>query len=69
MYNQDIGILIIVLLVTIALFFALREVNCWYWKINKRIELMEEQNEILKKLLSGTKIPEEHLDSGGKTLN
>ena len=29
----------------------MREVNCWYWKINQRISLMEEQNELLKKFL------------------
>ena len=40
--------LIIVLVVIIVLFFLLREVNCWYWKINKGIELMEENNRLLK---------------------
>ena len=40
--------LIIILAVLIFLFFLLREVNCWYWKINIRIELLEENNRLLK---------------------
>lgn len=40
---------IIAILVGIGLFFLLREVNCWYWKINERIALLEA---ILKKLES-----------------
>ncbi len=46
------GYAIIVLIVLIALFLILREVNCWYWKINRRIELMEEQNKLLNQLLN-----------------
>ena len=37
--------------ITILLFLALRELVCWYYKINKRIELMEDQNSLLKKIL------------------
>ncbi|RLA91085.1 MAG: hypothetical protein DRG58_00165 [Deltaproteobacteria bacterium] len=33
---------IIIILVAIGIFFLLREVNCWYWKINERIILLEE---------------------------
>lgn len=29
------------LLFVIAIFLALREFFCWYWKINKRIEILE----------------------------
>lgn len=42
-----VGILIVFLL----LFLVFRELNCWYWKINKRIELSEEHNLLLKKIL------------------
>jgi len=31
--------------------FLLREVYCWYWKINRSIELQEETNRLLKKLV------------------
>ena len=40
----------------ICLFFMLREVMCWYWKINNRMSLQEQQLEELKnitKLLRG----------------
>lgn len=43
--------LIVTLIVTILLYLALREVNCWYWKINKNIELQEKTNELLQKLI------------------
>lgn len=43
--------LIILLVIAIALFFILRELNCWYWKINQRIKLMEEQNRLLNLLV------------------
>ena len=43
------------ILITIAIlavvFLILREVNCWYWKINERISLQREQNSILEKIL------------------
>jgi hypothetical protein len=39
-----IGVLIIVLLLG-------REINCWYWKINKRIDLFQEQNRLLTSIL------------------
>jgi hypothetical protein len=34
----------------IALLFLLREFWCWYWKINKKIALLEEQNVLLSTL-------------------
>jgi hypothetical protein len=52
------GIIIIVVIVFIVIFLILREVNCWYWKINERISLMNEQNDLLRKLISGSKSPE-----------
>jgi hypothetical protein len=46
-----VGYIVLALIILIALFLILREVNCWYWKINRRIDLMEEQNNLLKKVL------------------
>ncbi|HNX54847.1 MAG TPA: hypothetical protein PKO30_04640 [Prolixibacteraceae bacterium] len=43
--------IIIYIVLAIALFLILREVACWYWKINERKALMEEQNELLKELI------------------
>jgi len=34
--------LILIIIVVVILFFLFREVNCWYWKINKRIKLQED---------------------------
>jgi hypothetical protein len=47
-----VGIIVILVIVFVAIFLLLREVNCWYWKINERITLMNEQNDLLRKLVS-----------------
>lgn len=62
MYNEMISGVIIFIVVCIALFFILRELNCWYWKINERVALMKENNELLRKLsvqLQGDTLNEE----------
>ena len=33
-------------------YFLLREVFCWYYKINERIKLQNETNDLLKKIIS-----------------
>ena len=43
-----VGIIITVIIVLVGIFFACRELMCWYYKINKIISLMEEQNSLLK---------------------
>jgi hypothetical protein len=44
----DFGQTVIVVIVGLIVFFLiLREFWCWYWKINKRIVLLEEQNRLL----------------------
>ena len=48
---NDNGINIVVILFTIFLFFILREFFCWYWKINAMKDLMEEQRDLLKKIV------------------
>lgn len=43
--------------IAICLFFILREVFCWYWKINKIVDSLEDIKSILRatnKLLSST---------------
>jgi hypothetical protein len=42
--------IIVFLIVLVGLFLLLREVNCWYWKINERVVLMKQNNELLKKI-------------------
>jgi len=45
-------ILIIILIIVIIIFLVGREIANWYFKINDRIKLQQETNELLKKLLS-----------------
>ena len=39
------------ILIFVVVFLLLREVNCWYWKINKRLQIEEENNDLLTKIL------------------
>ena len=42
---------IVAIAIGVGLFLLLRQFFCWYAKINKRVELMEEQRDLLKKLV------------------
>ncbi len=59
MEDKSIHYLIFAFILTIILYFLLRELNCWYWKINRRIELQQETNALLKKILERQPKPEE----------
>lgn len=50
---KEIGTLqiIIFFIVFVIIFLIMREVNLWYFKINKKIELHEETNRLLKLLV------------------
>ena len=52
---EYLGPILIAVIVLVLVFLLLREVNCWYWKINKRIELMQVQNDLLRNILSESK--------------
>lgn len=43
--------LLILGLIAFLIFLVCRSINCWYWKINRRVELLEEQNQLLSKIL------------------
>ena len=43
---------LLIIAIMILLFLLLREVVMWYWKINERIKLLKETNDLLAKLLS-----------------
>jgi len=47
---NSVTLFILVIVGAIVLFLFLREVTCWYFKINKRQELMEYQNELLESI-------------------
>lgn len=57
--NGLIGFLLILVL-CIAVFMICREVMCWYWKVNKRLEIEQQILEELRKL--NAKIPQEKSD-------
>lgn len=47
----DSGLLIFMGIIVIVLFIVMRWVMLWYYKINDRIVLMEQNNELLKELI------------------
>jgi hypothetical protein len=48
-------IFIVTLVISIGIFLLLRNFWCWYFKINKIVSLLEEQNNLISQLLrSGT---------------
>lgn len=49
MENVIVG-LIVALAILILLFFVLRELNNWYWKINERVSLQYKTNFLLEKI-------------------
>lgn len=54
MSNEQTGavlVFILVLLIALGIFLLLRALMCWYWKIGRRIELMEEHNALLERQL------------------
>ncbi len=44
-------VILVVIAVEIIIFLIFREVICWYWKINYRIEQMDEVIIVLKKII------------------
>lgn len=43
--DQYMGFIMFVVFVAILLFAVLREVFCWYWKINRQVKLAELKSE------------------------
>lgn len=50
---------ILVIVLVIFLLWLGRELTCWYLKINERIDLMKEQNNLLQFIASGRKLNDE----------
>jgi hypothetical protein len=48
--GATIVMIVIGIAITIGIFILLREVLCWYWKINKMIELQQQATMILFKM-------------------
>jgi len=56
---MDFSTFFTILIVIIVVFLILREVMCWYWKLNKIVELQKPQTRILFKMY----------EQGGASLN
>ncbi|MDD5034034.1 MAG: hypothetical protein PHE55_04685 [Methylococcaceae bacterium] len=39
--NNEIGVVLIAVLAVIVVFLLIREIVCWYWKINRIVLLLE----------------------------
>lgn len=49
-FGYDDYVLLIILVILVGLFLAFRVVNLWYWKIDIGINLLKEQNRLLRKI-------------------
>ena len=47
---DDIFLFLTVLAIAVVIFLVCRELVCWYSKINERINLLREQNELLREI-------------------
>jgi hypothetical protein len=54
---QGIGSVLVVLVIAILVFLLLREVMCWYYKINEIIGLLRETNGLLRASVQGAAAP------------
>ncbi len=49
-YGGGIWAFVITLLILVVIFLICRELVCWYWKINKAVDLLERQNVLLERI-------------------
>ena len=40
-----------IIAICVVIFLILRTFFCWYWKISRRVRLMEEQNALLREIV------------------
>ena len=55
--TNSIIILILILAAGILLWLIIRELNCWYFKINERVKLQKEMNENLRRIIDILNLP------------
>lgn len=41
----------VAVVICVLIFLVLRVFFCWYWKISRRVKLMEEQNALLREII------------------
>lgn len=52
---MSVQLIITIVVITLVVFLLMREVACWYFKINERNELLREQNRLLKGIIGDSK--------------
>lgn len=52
--SPDLVVILIVLAIVLVVFLLVREVLCWYWKINKAIALLTEIRDLLARSASAS---------------
>jgi hypothetical protein len=52
------SLILLMILGAVALFFILRGVSLWYWRIDTMVSNQEKQIELLTHIINGTKPPE-----------
>ncbi len=68
--SEGSGMTIVIIISLIIIFILARELNCWYWKINERNNLIRETNSLLRTLIDQNKFEFESKDppvTGGIT--
>ena len=53
--DEGIGLIFICITIALVVSLLIREIVCWYWKINRTIFLLESINEKLDRLPSSEK--------------
>lgn len=68
---DTIVISVVALFGLVMLFFLLREVFCWYYKINERIQLSQRQNILLENILQHLSVetPVNKIDNYNNSVN
>ena len=49
----------VIVAICVVIFLILRAFFCWYWKINKRVDLLEKQNALLEEILAQLRLKQE----------
>lgn len=53
--DSTLSIILITLAVVFVIFLIIRDINCWYWKINERVNLQYKEVDGLKQILKELK--------------
>ena len=64
---DDVTSTILIIIIFIVLFFLLRSINLWYWKIDDIVDENVKQTDILKKILD--KIDKKNLEEKSQIKN